>query len=1179
MSTVQEIPSPTVSIPYSFLPRNSEDTGHARSSSAPGEFVRDSQTLPSARIDLSKPQWTSKQADKHPAKGLGLSMPASVSVDRLDQKRGPPNPKQKPNLTIEIKKDARLKPKAVIVRDEDLPGDDDMPPPPPPKSPRHDSRNQSLNNIQYDPRKARRTQSRSASQSSKQSHSSPDSAHPSEEATIASQGSFVKAALVDTPSPSSSPALSKPVIQHDRQGSYSPLSGDVRIKELMAQKSEDGQDDLDRPIPPPITPGQPRVASMARVMSIPSLPKSVSVEKPVVKQIPEKGAEKPGISQTESKSTDTIVPIKPAPETGKKAEHTAKGSESAAEKPKPVKQGSQSDSQATNSPASTKPASTKTTKLNLDKPMPSLPPPSSRFSEHMRQVRAAEGPKSEDAPPVPPVQTDIANAEARKDSSKDERPQTGDRAADSAPPQGKTGRSEAEQTKAANSEAPKQEDAARTVHQGEGPPGPAPRGPPRGPKGPSLSAFPSVPPPPQYYPRGTRGDSPSGRPPMGRPPPPLDMRQRGPPPRDPRDASPARRFPPGHPMHRPGVAPLFIPAPPHPPREQGQGPPRSRFYGRQPETGNDVQTSPIDHETKPDVRKDEATRENMTSPEPNLQAKSPASMPRPSPGLVQTPPIEQRNTPILETESSAEKDSKQPRTRTESDGKEATPEAKSSHLQPSTQQDHLKRPQSPANLSRAPSPTPSQRPSSAGDLLNKASGDKSLPSLPHEMGPRPTTPDAISVLTMDTKATIFNPMQTLRDLTKQSEALHARHASLRADRLKLSTAISASLKDSKPGPEYANALLDQHLSLNAINSSLDICFAKLKSLDCKKEEAIQALIEQTKEKQMSLGSRRHKASSSTATHSTQASISGHSSKASTPDIGSGPLSPLQERDSRVSGSLGSIDVGESATAKGQDGEGQKGHSAEKSEGRSANEDSRRASLTDGLPTPRPIIPPKPAESVPSSTEPSPVDPSSTTSPQAKRNTMVKMPTVSPAPSLFTKEPVDMSPVSPIEAQETDADNDSPADAPKRITVKGAKAAKILGLVATDRRPESPSGITLPDDSPTESRKDFAVEVKIHRKPVPGSAHAPPARQAPVPPQPGRKRTNDSASTVQTESSPESEVRTPRASQEGLMPKGLKIGKKGAGGGGVGGVQMQQRPPPQQPVQVVSDEDILDYYAR
>lgn len=84
----------------------------------------------------------------------------------------------------------------------------------------------------------------------------------------------------------------------------------------------------------------------------------------------------------------------------------------------------------------------------------------------------------------------------------------------------------------------------------------------------------------------------------------------------------------------------------------------------------------------------------------------------------------------------------------------------------------------------------------------------------------------------------------LADLAKQTEALFARHAKLRAERQQLSTEITQGLRENKPGPDYANTLLDQHQSLATITSSMDICLAKLKSLDCRKENAIAVLAAQ-----------------------------------------------------------------------------------------------------------------------------------------------------------------------------------------------------------------------------------------------------------------------------------------------------------------------------------------------
>ncbi|KAK3057076.1 hypothetical protein LTR09_002114 [Extremus antarcticus] len=116
MSTLQESPvdSPTVPFAYGALYRTSEED-RSRSSSAPGEYIRDSQTLPTRGS-----VWTSKQADSHAGgapMGLGLSMPVSRLAERPPTRQGPH--KIRPPLTIEIKKL------------------EDRPPPPPPKSPRH----------------------------------------------------------------------------------------------------------------------------------------------------------------------------------------------------------------------------------------------------------------------------------------------------------------------------------------------------------------------------------------------------------------------------------------------------------------------------------------------------------------------------------------------------------------------------------------------------------------------------------------------------------------------------------------------------------------------------------------------------------------------------------------------------------------------------------------------------------------------------------------------------------------------------------------------------------------------------------------------------------------------------------------------------------------------------------
>ncbi|KAF2862578.1 hypothetical protein K470DRAFT_262801 [Piedraia hortae CBS 480.64] len=86
----------------------------------------------------------------------------------------------------------------------------------------------------------------------------------------------------------------------------------------------------------------------------------------------------------------------------------------------------------------------------------------------------------------------------------------------------------------------------------------------------------------------------------------------------------------------------------------------------------------------------------------------------------------------------------------------------------------------------------------------------------------------------------IDPTMTLVNLTRQTEALHVRYATLRFDRQKLTTSIQNSLKE-RAEPE---TLLDLHLSLAAVSSSMDICFAKLHSLECQKDEAMRAVIRQ-----------------------------------------------------------------------------------------------------------------------------------------------------------------------------------------------------------------------------------------------------------------------------------------------------------------------------------------------
>lgn len=96
-----------------------------------------------------------------------------------------------------------------------------------------------------------------------------------------------------------------------------------------------------------------------------------------------------------------------------------------------------------------------------------------------------------------------------------------------------------------------------------------------------------------------------------------------------------------------------------------------------------------------------------------------------------------------------------------------------------------------------------------------------------------------------------DPVMILKELSEQYETLHARYASLRADRQKLSSSIIESLKEQKPGPDYVNTLLADQLTLAATSSSMDVCFARLKSLDCRREDAIAALVAKASQLEMS----------------------------------------------------------------------------------------------------------------------------------------------------------------------------------------------------------------------------------------------------------------------------------------------------------------------------------------
>ncbi|KAM0720102.1 hypothetical protein Q7P37_004238 [Cladosporium fusiforme] len=98
---------------------------------------------------------------------------------------------------------------------------------------------------------------------------------------------------------------------------------------------------------------------------------------------------------------------------------------------------------------------------------------------------------------------------------------------------------------------------------------------------------------------------------------------------------------------------------------------------------------------------------------------------------------------------------------------------------------------------------------------------------------RPSTASSESSATM---------LMTLSELSTQTDNLHARYASLREERQAVSTAITEALREHKAGPEYTNTLLDRHMSLAAICSSMDICIAKLKAVSKRRDRMMVSLV-------------------------------------------------------------------------------------------------------------------------------------------------------------------------------------------------------------------------------------------------------------------------------------------------------------------------------------------------
>ena len=312
---------------------------------------------------------------------------------------------------------------------------------------------------------------------------------------------------------------------------------------------------------------------------------------------------------------------------------------------------------------------------------------------------------------------------------------------------------------------------------------------------------------------------------------------------------------------------------------------------------------------------------------------------------------------------------------------------------------------------------------------------------------------------------------------------------------------------------------------------MDICFAKLKSLDCRKEEAMQSFVKQMKTQSVVSESRQ-----SASIGSMLAPPSSAKSGRSTPEIGPEPKSLTPEM-----------------------------------------------ITTSQFPspgTPKPDSSPQ-KDSLSERSDDATQDPPET----EKRITIIRASTHSAGTS-SSSEPMPSSPMSSIHDMYST----------KRIRIKGAKAAKILGLVAQSASGgENGKGITLPDripGMPGAFKKPIAVEVEIQERPIEKKATSTtqsekkttettsPSTVATGPKMPKRKppptptvkhdpkdSVSSSVASSQTESSPEEpEVHTPTGSGE--VPFGLKSAKRG----------MLQTFATTQTIQVfVDDIDILDYY--
>ncbi|KAK3643634.1 hypothetical protein LTR56_010144 [Elasticomyces elasticus] len=302
--------------------------------------------------------------------------------------------------------------------------------------------------------------------------------------------------------------------------------------------------------------------------------------------------------------------------------------------------------------------------------------------------------------------------------------------------------------------------------------------------------------------------------------------------------------------------------------------------------------------------------------------------------------------------------------------------------------------------------------------------DKPTPELPF----RSATPELAS-------GQVEDPSETMRGLARQTEALHARYTSLRSDRQKLSMSIVSSLRDQQAGPQYGNTLLDQHMSLAAINSSMDICFAKLKSLECRKEAAMAAIITQQASR------RRHEKLKQATVARSHSSLRSAESSRSTPEVAvelvSAKTSANKLRKDSVQPDLSALAL--------------QGHTG-------------NLNLTTGQERSQ----------------------SSDKHPTAKRSSTGK--------------------AGAIEYDDFSS-SDVEAVLPRKIRIKGAKAAKLLGLIADEVQPGSP-GITLPAHGERELTPKMLAPsyanspaIEVHIPSSPFHLSLPPPSPAPTSPLP------------------------------------------------------------------------------